>query len=520
MSKMFNRQRIEAGSRYLTDESKMSGKADNVIAPYDESELREAVRYANSRGIPLTVSGMRTGVCGGAVPDGGDVVSMEHMSGVVGIGKDRKGYYIRALPCTTIEEIDDVLRLRRFDGLQDLSPGAVEALRNEGTTYFYPVDPTEMGGSIGGNVATNASGPRTYKYGPTRDWVRRIRVVFAEGNFLAVRRGEFKAKGRRMSFPSGRNYYSFDIPPYDSRKGIKNSMGPAVYENMDLIDLFIGSEGAFGIITEVEVRIIPRHPLVSNMVFFPDDVEALAAVSEMKADKTIDPEFLEYMDGRSLDLLRSVMSDDPSLISSPTIPEDAGSALFFDIQVLDDLDDRYRRIGEILSRHGSSLDYSWCGRERGDRERMRSLRHAIPMSIFEYIASLKGEMPSIHKMGTDMCVLDRSAEEMMRFYSEKLDAAGLQYVVFGHAGDNHPHVEIMLRSMEDFDRAKEVYSEFARKAIELGGSPSAEHGVGKMKTEYMEMMYGKDAVDGLRRVKSILDPNGIMCPGNLVGGRE
>lgn len=214
------------------------------------------------------------------------------------------------------------------------------------------------------------------------------------------------------------------------------------------------------------------------------------------------------------------MSDDPSLISSPTIPEDAESALFFDIQVLDDLDDRYRRIGEILSRHGSSLDYSWCGRERGDRERMRSLRHAIPMSIFEYIASLKGEMPSIHKMGTDMCVLDCSAEEMMRFYSEKLDAAGLQYVVFGHAGDNHPHVEIMPRSMEDFDRAKEVYSEFARKAIELGGSPSAEHGVGKMKTEYMEMMYGKDAVDGLRRVKSILDPNGIMCPGNLVGGRE
>ena len=125
-------------------------------------------------------------------------------------------------------------------------------------------------------------------------------------------------------------------------------------------------------------------------------------------------------------------------------------------------------------------------------------------------------MPSIHKMGTDMAVPDEAADEMMAFYKEKLDAAGLEYVIFGHIGNNHPHVEIILKSMEDFEKAKLVYEEFARKAVELGGSPSAEHGIGKIKTGYMRMMYGDEGIAQLRRVKSALDPKGMLCPGNLL----
>ena len=98
MSDMFNRQRITQAS-YLADESKMTGRADNVILPYDESELRDAMRYANSKGLRLTVSGLRTGLCGGSVPQGGDVLSLEHMSGMIGRGKDRKGYFVRVQPC-------------------------------------------------------------------------------------------------------------------------------------------------------------------------------------------------------------------------------------------------------------------------------------------------------------------------------------------------------------------------------------------------------------------------------------
>lgn len=520
MSEMFYRHRIEPGSPYLTDESKMTGTASEYIAANDEVEVREAVRYCNARGIPLTVSAMRTGVCGGCVPQGGYVLSLQNMSGVIGVGRDERGYFIRVLPCTTLNEINELLRRRDLDGLEDVTPGAVEALRNEPGVFFYPVDPTEMDGSIGGNIATNASGPRTYRYGPTRDWVRRLKVVFADGSFADFKRGDLTADGRRMSFYAGRSFYSFDIPSYDFNTDVKNAAGPMFHSDMDLIDMFVGSEGIFGIIVEADVYIAPWHPLMSNIMFFPGDRQALDAVRAIRSDDIIDPEFLEYMDCRSLDLLRDVMSSDPAMIRSPRIPDDAGAALFFDLAMTDDLGDRYARLAEVTAPHGGDLSRSWCGHEMSDRQRMRELRHSIPRSIFEYVASLKGEMPSIHKMGTDMSVPDDAADEMMSYYAEQLDAAGLQYVIFGHIGNNHPHVEIILRSMEDFETAKQVYARFAEKAVALGGSPSAEHGIGKIKTDYITLLYGERGREEIRRVKRVLDPKGILCPGNIIGGQE
>ncbi len=520
MSEMFYRQRIRSDSKYLTDESKMTGKGEHVIIPVDESELREVMRVNNYKGNPVTVSAMRTGVCGGCVPLEGDVLSLERMTGVIGIGIDERGYFLRVLPCTTIEEINRVLRSRDFSHLIDVTEGARERLASEPVPYFYPVDPTEMSGSIGGNIACNASGPRTYKYGPTRDWVRRLRIVLPEGQFIDFKRGEYKAEGRRMSFPAGRSYFSFDIPSYDFNTGVKNAAGPMFHEDMDLIDMFVGSEGIFGIIAEADVYLAPWHPLVSNILFFHTDEECLAAVREMREDPLVDPEFLEYMDGKSLDLIRGVMESDPAMIRVPRLPDDAGSALFFDMQETEDIRERYSRVSEIAGRHGGSLERSWCGHEARDRDRMRELRHSIPRSIFEYVASLKGEMPGIHKMGTDMSVPDEAADEMMSYYTQQLDSAGLEYVVFGHIGNNHPHVEIILKSMEDFDKAKQVYQRFAEKAVELGGSPSAEHGIGKIKTDYMTLMYGEKGVEEIRRVKSILDPKDILCRGNILGGRE
>ena len=517
MSEMFYRQRIRSDSKYLTDESKMTGKGEHVIIPVDESELREVMRVNNSKGNPVTVSAMRTGVCGGCVPLEGDVISLERMTGVIGIGRDDRGYFVRVLPCTTISEINRVLRSRDFSHLSDVTEGAREMLSSEPVPYFYPVDPTEMNGSIGGNIACNASGPRTYRYGPTRDWVRRLMVVLPEGQYIDFTRGDYVAEGRRISFPAGRSYFSFDIPSYDFNTGVKNAAGPMFHENMDLIDMFVGSEGIFGIIAEADVYISPWHPLVSNILFFPTDRDCLDAVREFREDDLVDPEFLEYMDCGSLDLIRRVMSSDPAMIRVPRLPEGAGSALFFDMQETGDMDARYARVAEIAGRHGGSLDMSWCGRDAADRERMRELRHSIPRSIFEYVASLKGEMPGIHKMGTDMSVPDEAADEMMSYYAEQLDAAGLEYVMFGHIGDNHPHVEIILKSMGDFDKAKEVYARFAAKAVELGGSPSAEHGIGKIKTDYMRMMYGERGVEEIRRVKAILDPKDILCRGNLIG---
>lgn len=512
---MFERQKLKTGSRYLRDESKMTGKAEFVVIPNDAAELREALRINHSKGNRMTVSAMRTGVCGGCVPDGGYVISLERMKGVVGIGRDERGYFVRALPCTTVRELNRVLMERDFSNLIDITPGAVESLLAEKEPWFYPIDPTELDGSIGGNIACNSSGPSTYKYGPTRGWVRRLAVALPDGQDMDIVRGDVKAEGRRLTFPAGRELYSVDLPDYDFNDRVKNATGPRFCDDMDLVDLFIGSEGIFGIVTEADVYLAPWHPLLSVIIFLPGD-NAFAAAGEIKKDGSLDPEFLEYMDRGSVDLVRRMRERDPAILRIPGLPEEPCSAVFLDLAMDDGLESKLLRLDAICRPLGGGMEKSWCGHERKDRERMREMRHSIPRSIFEYVASLKEEMPAIHKMGTDMSVPDEAADEMMAAYRSTLDARGLEYVIFGHIGNNHPHVEIILKSMEDFEKAQDAYRELAEKAVELGGSPSAEHGIGKIKRGYMELMYGKEGVEQLRRVKDALDPKWVLCPGNIL----
>ncbi|MCQ2070637.1 MAG: FAD-binding oxidoreductase, partial [archaeon] len=133
------------------------------------------------------------------------------------------------------------------------------------------------------------------------------------------------------------------------------------------------------------------------------------------------------------------------------------------------------------------------------------------------VAKLKGtSSPGIHKMGTDMSVPLESLDRMMDVYDEVITRYGLEYVIFGHIGNGHPHVEIILKDMDEFHRAKEAYRELAQAAIDLGGSPSAEHGIGKIKTEYVTMMYGEEGVREILEVKKTLDPECRFNPGNVV----
>jgi len=230
---MFLRERIPDGSKYLYDRSTFKGHARNVILPNDETELREGIRYSSKGNTKVTISGTRMGAFGGAVPTGGDVMSMERMYGVIGAGKDENGIFLRVLPNTTVSLFNNAISSGKVPGLDDCSVPDMTGL-------VFPVK-ADVNQSVGGCVSVNRSGIREY--------VRRIKVVFSDSTFMTIQRGEYIADGRRMCFPSGRNYFSFDLPEYDS----DDSFGPKISENMDLIDLIIGSEGIFCIITEADI---------------------------------------------------------------------------------------------------------------------------------------------------------------------------------------------------------------------------------------------------------------------------
>lgn len=500
-------------SPYTIDECKIRGHADTVCIPADEQELSAEYARCSSEGIPVTVSAMRTGLCGGGVPYGGEVVSLERFDRIIGIGECDGGYFVRTQPCVTVRRLTDTILMKRCDGFEDVTPDACSRFSADGRKFFYPVDPTEMEGSIGGNIAANSSGPRTFKYGPTRNWVRSVRIVLADGRSMRVTRGEHKAVGKHFHAEVDGIVLDFDMPSYDFNTGVKNAAGLYSRNDMDLIDVFIGSEGILGTITEADIILAEWHPLISNIAFMPDDASALSLIRDVRHDGLVDPEFLEYFDTGSIDLIRRVSDGDPSLLRPPSV---RCSAVFLDMALDDIIGKRYERLFELIRKNGGDPGMSWAGHDPDDRKRMFAFRHSVPKSIFEYVASLKEEMPKLNKMGTDMSVPEDRSDEMMEFYRKTLESFGLEYVIFGHLGNFHPHVEIILKDLDDLERARSAYAVLAQKAVDLGGSPSAEHGIGKLKRTYIEMMYGAEGVEDIRRVKRYFDPQMILNRGDMI----
>jgi D-lactate dehydrogenase (cytochrome) len=155
-------------------------------------------------------------------------------------------------------------------------------------------------------------------------------------------------------------------------------------------------------------------------------------------------------------------------------------------------------------------DDSWFAIGLEDQKRMRAFRHAIPEAVYESITE-GGQT----KIGTDMAVPDDRFAELLAFYRAGLAASGLRNVIYGHAGNCHLHVNLFAGGQEEYATARALYDTFVTKALALGGTISAEHGVGKLKKAYLERMFGAEGIAQMRRVKHALDPHAIIGRGTM-----
>ncbi|TFG10877.1 FAD-binding oxidoreductase [Candidatus Heimdallarchaeota archaeon] len=509
----------ESYPSYLVDESKISGgRAEWLFFPTNEREITTIIRKMKEEKHEITISAARTGIVGSAVPFGGSVISLEKMDKVIGIGldNDEKRWFVRVQPAISLNDINDFVKGKKFILSQSI-PEEKNYVQQfyEDCTHYYPVDPTEMTASIGGTIGANASGARTFKYGATREWVKKIRVVIATGEVLDIPRGRYRAKDGRFIIQSKEGELVVDIPTY-RMPNAKNAAGLYSTPDMDLIDLFIGSEGIFGVITEADIWIREYKPHMSNVAFFVNEKDAIKFVENLRTNEVIKPDFIEYFDNNALSLLRNKQKEDPKFVNMPPIREDAQTAISFDIYYAEEhIEEYFAIIEKILRECNSSLEDTWSGYEEREIARFKHFRHAVPEIVNNIIAERKKQYPALHKLGTDMSVEDQHLLEMMEFYHTTLAEAGLEYVTWGHIGDNHVHVNILPRDMNDLEQGKTLYKKFAKKAVEFGGSVSAEHGIGKIKHEYLEIMYGKENIDQMRKVKNSLDPNHLFNSGNI-----
>jgi D-lactate dehydrogenase (cytochrome) len=511
---------------FLADASLMrGGQAARVIFPETTAEVASALALAAKEGTPVTVAGAGTGIVGGRVPFGGIVLATDRLNKIKKIVRAGDTNYVsddnRASDDNYVSDGSDV----NDDsyGASDESYAVAEAgvvladfqRAVAGRGLVYPPDPTEWSCYLGGSVATNASGARTFKYGPTRNYIRRLTVALATGDVLDLRRGEIHAdaQGRlHIPLPHGRSINAH-LPTYRMPRTRKHASGYFVAHGMDALDLFIGSEGTLGVITEIETRLLlePENVL-SGVVFFKTEEQLLDFVREAREASLrsreqatageLDARALEYFDGESLRFLHQKYA---------LIPRWAEGAIFFEQETNAATEAALMtKWLSLLERHGALLDDSWFATNEHDRQRIREFRHQLPVLVNEWLAR-HGQ----RKVSTDMAVPDDAFASMLRYYQATLAASRLQYVIFGHIGDNHVHVNIMPRDDGEAARAREIYLEFARRAVAVGGTISAEHGIGKLKRDYLRLLYNEEHLREMAALKRAFDPACILGRGNI-----
>ncbi len=509
---------------YLSDESKLSAKPfDYLFFPRTEAELAAVVKALNQQKVPFTVAGARTGLVGGCVPSGGALISLEYLDKVLEVYRDEPSgeWRIKAETSVSLKNLDSMLRVKQLPSLEQSPDEAIcrhyAQFREDPDQYFYPPDPTEMSASLGGSVVTNASGARTYRYGPTRDWVRGMRVILAKGEYLDIPRGKYTASpgGQFVVYDSKGGAMTITIPDYPQPR-TKSTAGFYTAPQMDLIDLFIGSEGVLGIVTSVDVALLRREDKVSIIQFVDSDEQAVTLAEALRSEGGIQLDFLEFYSGNALDLLRRLQREEPFTVGMPPIPEDAKAAVFFEMSFdphqvgLD-----FSILEGVINGCGGSLGRSWAGYESRELDRFKTFRHMLPETINAIIAERKKQYPGIHKLGTDMAVPDGHMREMWDLYRSSCEALDLEWCAFGHIGNNHIHVNILPRNLEELEKGMQLYEVFAQKAVALGGSVSAEHGIGKIKARFLRYMFTPEQIDQMRRIKHALDPLGLLNPGDI-----
>lgn len=446
---------------YRRDVSPILGHPDGLLRPTSGEEAARWLAEASRAGTPVTPCGLRSGTTGAAVAPSGWVLSCERLTGLHDVDEQARTAIVGA--GTVLRDFKD----------------AVEELG-----LFYPPDPTsERECSVGGTVACDASGARTYRYGPTHRWLRGVECALPDGTLRWFRR----------------------------RAVDKDSAGYAA--TRDLVDVLCGSEGTLGFITRVEVQLLPKPPaFTAGLAFFTDIAAALAFVlaarEQDRCGKGVRPRCLELLDAACLQIMAA---QDSGVV----IPSGAGACVFFEEEHDGDDLPALERWWALLEKSPGALpDDTAVASDRAQQDELRMLRHAVPATLNEEGAARFAF--GGRKVSTDWAVPAPLLPGFVQECDAWLAEAGIHRVArYGHVGNGHPHYNMVVQDAEELGRAQAVVALMCRRACELGGTICAEHGIGKVKLPYVRYRFDPIELDVMRAIKGVFDPNGIMAPGNI-----
>ncbi|HEX2955834.1 MAG TPA: FAD-binding oxidoreductase [Chitinispirillaceae bacterium] len=499
-----------AAAEFLHDESRYKfGVPDELYFPESINDVCTIVANASNHKRPIHFIGARTGTTGGSNCSGGSIaISFSSMNRIIAVEKALNGtILLRCQPGVRLDTINTFLLH------PDDYPEPVSGKKLLTEQYIFAPDPTEKSAYIGGMVACNASGARSFRFGAVRDHIRSCKIVISGGDLLVLERGKntMTENGCIVKTMQGN---TLQIPALTYKNPeVKNAAGYYSRERMDIIDLVIGSEGTLGAIVEIAIELVKAPDIVSGLSFFPSRSDALGFVSKLRKNPaTIS---IEYFDPSALDFInhyREKFSDHlpafPPGMTAAILWEWNNATIAFE-QNIDTFESH-------LVIHGSSLEATWSPTSDTHDNLLQEFRHALPEAINAKVAENKLKNCILHKIGTDTAVPPHSFNKWFNTTLHLLETSHIPFVIFGHIGDCHPHINLLPEDEAQYRRAMQIYEEIMKMAADAGGTISAEHGIGKLKKKYLALVYNSEALKEMRAIKSVFDPYEIFNPGNLL----
>lgn len=418
---------------------------DLLIEAVSTEQVAAVLRYANERRLPVTPRGQGTGLVGAAVAlHGGIMLSTARMNRILELDEDNL--------TLTVEPGVLLMEIAKFVEERD---------------FFYPPDPGEKSASIGGNISTNAGGMRAVKYGVTRDYVRGLEVVLANGDVIEV-----------------------------GGKIVKNSSGYSIK------DLIIGSEGTLGFVTKALLKLLPLpKKAISLLIPFADLATAIETVPVIIRSKYI-PTAIEYMEQPVILCAEQYLGK-----KFPDHSSDAYLLLTFDGNSREEVEAIYEKVAAICLQAGAR-DVLISDTD----ERQTSIWSARG-AFLEAIKASTTEMEEC-----DVVVPRNHVADFVKYTKEVEQKVGVRLSGFGHAGDGNLHVYVLRDDLDSETYARKLSEAFDllyAKAHELGGQVSGEHGIGFAKKEFLAESLGEVSMNLMRNIKHAFDPNGILNPGKV-----
>lgn len=490
----------------LTDEANFPGGDSPAVfelsGEASAADISRIIQQAAADKRAILAIGAQSSLTGAAVPRGETLINFSRQTRTEHLDTSDGRHLVKVQPGVTFTQLEQELASKNL---------------------FVAGAPTWTDATVGGATSTNAGGAKSYKYGAMRNAVQGLKVVLANGELLEMERGQYIAHEGDAEAPGGYfiiegetgDSYRLPIPNITMPNVPKISAGYYARPQMDLVDLFVGSEGTLGIIAAATIEVHKEPPTYMALIPCENDDQALDLIAALSSSESVlEPErvsAVEYMGAKVVELVKSQKS---------VLPD---GAAFILAQVEGDQETALEPLGMTCEGLGIDSDQIMIADSRLEKKKLADIRESAPETVNQQIARNKakdteatGKDSEVTKVGADPCVNPKHLHRMIDIYLE--EAAGKLDIYFWGHGEGNLHFNTLPRDAKETALAKKiVFRGTARVIKELGGTGTAEHGVGKnpTKQELLKLLYGENGVASMKSTKKALDPQNILAPGNI-----